>query len=139
MTEQEIKQKIEQAKQDEITRNFTTWSAEQRRLKKPDNHALWQQEYDGMRARQRSDNDAARRQYQDGLAAQRAERQKEAEAKLEKDLQPQKEALKRDWLANNPSFNASDFETKAWPLLKGNLVEQRKREALDAEMQAHAS
>jgi len=43
--------------------------------------------------------------------------------------------LMREWLANNPTFTATDFEKKAWQHLRANLIEQRNADAMNAEIQ----
>jgi len=51
-------------------------------------------------------------------------------------LADEKRRLQNEWLANNPNQTAADFEKKAWHLLKENLIEQRRNDALSAEIQS---
>ena len=138
MTDEQTKQQIAQAEQDEITLNYSKWSFQQRRLKLSANHNLWQQERDRVLARQQSDNAEAGRKYRATLEAAKAEREREHDAQIDRELEPQKQRLKREWLANNPNQTAADFEKKAWHLLKENLIEQRNAEAFEAEKQRAA-
>ncbi len=139
MTDTEILDQYNQATQDAITLDYSRWSFQQRQAKLSDNHDLWQQERDRTLARQQSDNAQTRRKYLDGLEAAKAEKQRELDAVIELDLAPEKRRLQNEWLANNPNFTASDFEQKAWHLLKENLIEQRRAEAFEIEKQRVAS
>jgi preprotein translocase subunit SecD len=134
MTEQE-KQQIAQAEQDIITLDFTKWSFQQRQANRPTNHELWQQERDRTLAKQQSENSELRRKYLAGLDEEKAERQRERDAEIDLELAPTKKRLQNEWLANNPTQTAADFEKKAWHLLKENLIEQRNADSLSAEIQ----
>ncbi len=134
--EQKLKQQIAQSEQDQITLDYPKWSQQQTRAKLSNNHDLWKQERDAVLARWKSHNDETRAKYFTKLAAEKAAKQAERDAEIDRELEPQKQILKRDWLANNPNFTASDFEKKAWHLLKENLIEQRKNEAFQAELQS---
>jgi len=135
-TEQEIKKQIAQAEQDIVTLDFQKWSYQQRQANRPTDHDLWQQERDRTLARQQSDNEAARQRHLAKLADDRKAKQDEADAQIELSLAPEKKRLQNEWLANNPTQTAADFESKAWHLLKENLIEQRKVDALNAETQS---
>ncbi len=96
-------------------------------------------ERDRTLARQRSDNDEARARYNTKLEAERASKKADADAQTEAALAPEKRRLQNEWLANNPVQTAADFEKKAWHLLKENLIEQRKYEAINAEIQSQSA
>ena len=81
-------------------------------------------------------NSAARRSYLDGLAKQRADQQKAADAAIDREIEPQKQMLKRQWLADHPGKSESDFERSAWPLLRENLVAERDENIRQATLAA---
>ncbi len=138
MTEQE-KQQIAQAEQDIITLDFTKWSFQQRQANRPTNHELWQQERDRTLAKQQSENSELRRKYLEKLGDEKKARQAETDAQTEAELQPEKRRLQNQWLVDNPTQTAADFEKKAWHLLKENLIEQRNADSFDAEVQRQAA
>ncbi len=136
MTEQEkIKQSMAQIQQDDTNLDYGKWSFEQRRANLPNDHSLWEQVRDRTLARQQSENAELRRKYLDGLEAAKAERQREHDAEIDRELEPQKQRLMREWLANNPNFTAQDFESKAWVHLRENLLKQRENDSMNAEIQ----
>jgi hypothetical protein len=124
MTDEQIKQQIAQAEQDEVTLDYTKWSFQQRQAKLPTDHKLWQIERDRTLARQRSDNAEAGRKYRAKLEAEKAEKQREHDAEIDLELAPAKKRLQNEWLAAHPNETAAGFEKKAWHLLKENLIEQ---------------
>ncbi len=126
MTETELKERIAQAEQDAVTLDYTKWSAQRIQAKLPNDHNLWQFERDRTLARQQSDNAEAGRKYRATLQTAKAEKRREYDAEIDRELEPQKQRLKREWLANNPNQTPADFEKKAWAFLKGNLIEQRE-------------
>ncbi len=136
MTDEQLKQQIAQSEQDNINLDFTKWSFEQRRANLPNDHSLWQQVRDRTLARQQSDNAEARRKYLAKLDDEKKAKQAERDAQTDLGLAPEKRRLQNEWLANNPTQTAADFEKKAWHLLKENLIEQRKTEAINAEIQS---
>ncbi len=136
MDNDQLQQAVAQAEQDAITLDYAKWSFQQVRAKRPNDHELWQQERDHLLARQQSDNAELRRKRLDGLEAAKAERQREYDAEIDRELEPTKQTLMRGWLANNPNFTESDFEKKAWVHLRQNLIEQRKTDALNAEIKS---
>jgi hypothetical protein len=125
MTDEQLKQQIAQAEQDAITLDYVKWSFQQRQLKLPTDHFLWEIERDRTLARQRADNATARAKHLDGLTAAKADKKREYDAEIDRELAPQKQQLMRQWLANNPTQTPADFEKKAWIHLRENLVEQR--------------
>jgi hypothetical protein len=135
MTDEQIKQQIAQGEQDAITLDFAKWSFQQRRANLPNDHSLWEHQRDGVLDRQRRENTEARRKYLDGLESARAEKQRENDAQTEAELAPERRRLQNEWLANNPTQTVTDFEKKAWHLLKENLIEQRNADAFRAEIQ----
>jgi preprotein translocase subunit SecD len=140
MTEQEkINESFAQAERDAITLDFAKWSFQQRRANLPNDHSLWQQVRDRTLARQQSENAELRRKYLDGLEAAKAERQRERDAEIDLELAPTKKRLQNQWLVDNPTQTAADFEKKAWHLLKENLIEQRNADSLNAEIQRQAA
>jgi hypothetical protein len=139
MTDSELKQSIAQSEQDNITLDFTKWSAQRIQAKLPNDHDLWQQVRDRTLARQQSDNAETRRKYLAKIDGDRKAKQAETDAQIELSLAPEKKRLQNEWLANNPTQTAADFEKKAWHLLKENLIEQRKTEAINAEIQSQSA
>jgi hypothetical protein len=139
MTEIELKQQIAQAEQDIITLDYSKWSFQQRQANRPTDHDLWKHECDRTIARQQSDNEAARQRHLAKLDGDRKAKQDEADAQIELSLAPEKKRLQNEWLANNPNETAADFEKKAWHLFKENLIEQRKTEAMNAEIQSQSA
>jgi hypothetical protein len=131
MTETELKERIAQAEQDSIALDYSKWSGQRRQLKLSTDHNDWQIERDRTLARQQSDNAEARRRYLASLDAARSGKQREHDAEIDRELEPQKQRLKREWLANNPNFTATDFEQKAWHLLKENLIAERTSQILE--------
>lgn len=136
MTDEQLQQSVAQAEQDATTLNYAKWSFQQVRAKRPNDHELWQQQRDAVLARQQSDNAETRRKYLAGLEAAKAEKQRESDAEIDRQLEPQKQTLMREWLANHPNETANDFEKKAWIHLRQNLIEQRKTESLNAEIKS---
>jgi hypothetical protein len=135
MTDEQIKQQIAQSEQDAITLDYSKWSAQRIQAKLPNDHNQWQIERDRTLARQRSDNNEARARHLNKLEAERKAKQADADAQTEAELQPEKRRLQNEWLANNPTQTAADFEKKAWHLLKENLIEQHNAASLEAEKQ----
>lgn len=137
MTDKEIREQNAKAAQDAITLDYSKWSDQMRRAGLPTDHNLWKQECNRVLARQQSDNSEAGRKYRASLEAAKAEKQREHDARIDRELEPQKQMLMREWLANNPTFTATDFEQKAWAHLRQNLIEQRKVDAINAQTKAH--
>jgi hypothetical protein len=135
MTDEQTKQQIAQGEQDAITLDFAKWSFEQRRANLPNDHSLWQQVRDRTLARQQSENSELRQRYLSKLDEEKAERQRERDAEIDLELAPTKKRLQNEWLANNPTQTVTDFEKKAWHLLKENLLEQHNADSLDAEVE----
>ncbi len=134
MTDKELQDQINRAEQDAITLDYTKWSFEQRRAGHSTDHDLWQRERAAVLSRQRYDNDAARQRHLSKIAAAKDEKRRQHEREIDAELLPTKLRLKRDWLANNPTFTEADFESKAWTHLRANLVEERKSDAANAEI-----
>ncbi len=130
--EQKIKRESEQ---DQITLDYSKWSFQQRQAKLSTDHDLWKQQRDAVLARWQSNNDETRRKYLAGLAAEKTAKQAERDKQIDTELEPTKQTLMREWLANNPNETAADFEKKAWQHLRTNLVEQRNNEAFELERQ----
>jgi hypothetical protein len=135
----ELQQQINQATQDAITLDYSKWATQQRQAKLSTDHVLWQQERDRTLARQRSDNAASRARHLNKIQTDREAKRAEADAQTEIQLQPEKRRLQNEWLANNPTQTAADFEKKAWHLLKENIIEQRRVDTMNAEIQAQTA
>ncbi len=125
-----------QTAQDQITLDYSKWSQQRTRAGLSNSHEMWQQERDDVLARQQNQNAELRRKYLDGLKDAKAEKQREYDAEIDRELEPQKQRLKREWLANNPTQTPNDFEKKAWIHLRQNLIEQRNNQSLEAELQS---
>jgi hypothetical protein len=134
--EEKIKQ---QSEQDNATFDYDKWSFARRQAKLSTDHDLWKQERDAVLARWQTNNDETRRKYLAGLENEKTAKQAEADARIDARLEPQKQFLKREWLANNPNETAADFEKKAWVHLRENLLEQRRNETFEAELQSQRS
>jgi hypothetical protein len=136
MTEQEkIKQQMAQIQQDDTNLDYGKWSFERRRAGLPTNHELWTDARDQTLARQKAENAETRRNYLAKLDDEKKARQAETDAQTDLELAPEKRRLQNEWLVNNPTQTAADFEKKAWHLLKENLIEQRNADSLNAEIQ----
>jgi hypothetical protein len=131
--EEKIKQ---QSEQDSITLDYSKWSFQQRQAKLSTDHDLWKQERDAVLARWQTNNDETRRKYLAGLENEKAQKQAERDKQIDTGLEPTKQTLMREWLANNPNETAADFEKKAWQHLRANIIEQRNSEAFQAELQS---
>ncbi len=139
MTQEELQQSVAQAEQDETTLDYSKWSFQQRQQKLSDDHELWQRQRDRVLDRWRRDNEASRASHLNSIETQRKAKQDEANAQFDREIEPKKQTLMREWLANNPNFTASDFEKKAWQHLRTNLIEQRNNDAFEAERQRQMS
>jgi hypothetical protein len=124
-----------QTEQDQITLDYSKWSQQRIGAKLSNDHNLWKEQRDDVLARWQSENGETRRKYLSQLEAGKDEKRREIDRELDRELEPQKQRLKRDWLANNPSFTESDFEKKAWILLRQNLIEERKTAVMEATTQ----
>ncbi|MCW5967583.1 MAG: hypothetical protein KIT57_03655 [Blastocatellales bacterium] len=79
----------------------------------------------------REQNRAARERYLVGLEQKRQARQREEDLKIDAQLEPQKTQLRRQWLADHPTQTERDFETRAWPGLRANLIDQERARAVE--------
>jgi hypothetical protein len=136
MTDEQIKKELSQVEQDNITLDYSKWSFQRRQANLSTEHSLWETARDYVQLRQVRDNSETRGKYLAGLEAKKAEQRREHEREIDAELEPTKQRLKRDWLANNPSFTESDFEKKAWVHLRQNLIEERNTASLSAEIAA---
>jgi flagellar biosynthesis GTPase FlhF len=75
------------------------------------------------------ENEELREERKAKIAADKKEHQKKVDAEWELALASDKQRLMREWLANNVGKNAADFELRAWPHLRLNLIEDRQRQA----------
>ena len=82
-----------------------------------------------------AENDAAREARIAKQRAEEAEREAQHQAEIDARLEPVKQRERRRWLYDHPDRTETDFEKKAWPLLRQNLIEedeeQAKRELMD--------
>jgi hypothetical protein len=138
MTTEELK-KHEQQLQNNITLDFTSWSAERRRRGLSTDHDLWQKERDYVMREQFTTNAETRRKYLATLAEKKDAEARAGERAVDAELEPTKLRLKRQWLADNPTFSESDFESKAWIHLRQNLVEEREELSQAAEIKRQLS
>ena len=139
MTDNELQSEINQAQQDAITLDFSKWSFQQRRAGKPFDHQSWQTARDAVLSRQRWDNATARNQRLSQEQAAKDAKAREHETQIDAELLPKKLRLKRQWLADNPTFSEADFESKAWIHLRANLVEERTDAGREAELKRQLS
>jgi hypothetical protein len=133
MTNEELKTH-EQQLQNNVTLDYTAWSFERRRRGLSTSHDLWQSERDYVMREQFTANAETRRKYLATLQEKRDAEARADERVIDAELLPTKLRLKRDWLANNPTFTEADFEQKAWVHLRQNLVEERAANAANAEI-----
>ncbi len=134
MTEKELQNEIDRAKQDAITLDYSKWSFQQSQAKLPNDHTLWQQKRDRVINQQKSDNDATRASYLQDLENKKAERQHTDDAEIDRQLEPQKQTLMREWRANHPGKTTDDFNKPAWIHLRQNLIEQGNADAMNAQI-----
>jgi hypothetical protein len=123
MTEQELQ-------------DYHVWFEHRRQAGLATNHETWKNEREAALARQKADNAAMRREYLARLEAQRADEQARYGREIEAELAEDKTRLRNEWLANNPTLTAADFERKAWHLLKSNLIAERENAQMQAELAA---
>jgi type IV secretory pathway VirB4 component len=134
MTITELQDQINQAEQDIITLDYKKWSKQQRHSKLPTNRALWHTESDGVLLRQQLDNAESERRHLAMLDVIRVEKQREVDAEIDRELEPQKQNLMHEWLANNPDNSINDFNKLAWLDLRQNLIEIRAASAVNAQI-----
>lgn len=80
-------------------------------------------------------NAIAGKQIEAGLEAKREAERQDREARIDAELEPEKQRLQRQWLADHPDKTARDFNTHAWPLLRANILEQHKAATFEATRQ----
>ena len=85
-----------------------------------------------------ADNAETRRKYRAGLEAEKAEEAKLADLALDIELEPRKEVLLRQWLADHPGKTSTDFDRSAWPHLRANLIVERRQTQFEADKAAAA-
>ncbi len=68
----------------------------------------------------------------DKLKSERKAAQEKDERAIDANLEPKKQTLRRDWLANHPNETEKTFETKAWPHLRANLKTELQEQAEQA-------
>jgi hypothetical protein len=95
---------------------------------------LWQKERDYVMREQYTTNIETRRKYLAGLQEKKDAAARADERAIDAELLPKKLRLKRQWLADNPTFSEDDFEAKAWIHLRQNLVEEREEAGHVAEI-----
>ena len=78
----------------------------------------------------RAENRRAREAHRASLEAKQAAERQRHQAELDAELEPVKQRTKREWLASHPYATETDFETKAWPHLKANLLEDRREQLI---------
>ncbi len=139
MTDEQIQQSVAQAEQDATTLDYSKWSFQQRQQKLSTDHDLWKQTRDAVLDRRQRDNATARHNHLNKLENERKAEQSAMDAKIDLELAPTKKRLQNEWLANNPTQTAADFEKKAWHLLKENLIEQRSADIMNATIQSQAA
>jgi hypothetical protein len=125
MTPEEIKRRHEKQMRINTALDFTKWSAERREAGKPHDHATWQTARDAVLFQQKWDNAKAHNQHLAELQEKRDAEERAIERRIDEELLPKKLRLKRQWLADNPTFTEADFESKAWVHLRQNLIEER--------------
>jgi hypothetical protein len=123
MTEQELQ-------------DYHVWFEHRRQAGLATDHETWKNEREAALARQKADNAAMRREYLARLEAQRADEQARYDSEIEASLAEDKTRLQNEWLANNPTLTAEDFERRTWNLLKANLIQERENAQMQVELQA---
>ena len=127
---------VDQIEADAIALDFGKWSYEQRKAGKPSDHASWEQARDLVLFRQKADNQEARRRYEAKLAEEKHDEARRVDAEIDVELEPRKQTLKREWLASHPGKTEKDFESHAWPLLRDNLIAERRESQYRATLDA---
>jgi len=90
-----------------------------------------QRQAEEEREQARRENEDARARYMAGLEAQKVTREQLAAQRLEDELSADRIRLERAWLVDHPEKSAADFRRVAWPLLKANLLDERRAAAVD--------
>ncbi len=93
-------------------------------------------EHEARQAEERADQDErvrsnaeSRRQYLATLESKRAAERAKAEAEVDRQLEPEKQRTRNEWLANHPYQSADAFE-KTWKqFLRPNAVQDLERQA----------
>lgn len=104
-------------------------SEQQHRIANHDAEQEKQARYQQMRDQR---NAETRKQYLGGLEARKVEEAKLRNLEIDAELQPRKQFLQREWLANQPGKTSIDFEKAAWPHLRENLIVERDELARQA-------
>ena len=133
--EQEIKQQITQAEQDEITLDYEKWQAQQIKANLPSHYVFWSEERDAVLQRQRLEKDTARQNHLHNLKVERRAESRENDSELNSKLTTELNRLRKQWLIDNPHKTEVDFE-KVRHFFKELLVEQLYAEALNEQLQA---
>jgi len=84
------------------------------------------------------ENAAVRARYLAGLTAEREAKRRAAEAADEQALvdDGKHRRVRREWLAAHPGSTTADFDGQAWPHLRANILEERRRAAEERSQQA---
>jgi hypothetical protein len=139
MTQEEINKKHAEQLEFNTVTDYTKWSFERRQRGLSTDHDLWKKERDYAQLERHMSNNEAQRKHLAGLQEKRDAEERAIERAIDAEIEPQKQRLKRDWLANNPTFSESDFESKAWIHLRQNLLEDREANAANAEIKRQLS
>ncbi len=81
-------------------------------------------------------NAETRRQYLATLEEKREGERRRAEAEVDRQLEPEKQRARNEWLANHPYQTPTDFENTWKQFLRPNAVENLERQAYEATKQA---
>jgi membrane protein involved in colicin uptake len=89
-------------------------------------------EREALEAKQTAERHARGKAYfQEQSAKAKADALAKTEAALNASLAVDKVAAKHTWLADHPGHSAEDFERKAWPHLKANILDARESAAAE--------
>ncbi len=134
MTQEEINKKHAAQLEFNTVTDYTKWSFERRQRGLSTDHDLWKKERDYAQLERHMSNNETQRKHLAGLQEKRDAEARAIEWRIDEELLPKKLRLKRQWLADNPTFTESDFEAKAWIHLRQNLIEERAESAHEAEL-----
>jgi hypothetical protein len=136
LNENEIKE-MNQVMQDvNDTLEFHKWQDIRRTAGLSMDFESWEKARDLALWRQAAHAEAGKRNRTAEIEAERLTAQAKMDAEIELELASDKRRLRNEWLVNNPTQTPSDFERKAWHLLKENLIAERADAQMEVEMRA---
>jgi hypothetical protein len=137
MTDEQFAERIAREMGDvNDTADFYKWSYRRQTEKLPSSHEHWIEAKNAALAVSAASEAEARGRRMASLQADREAERRRYDAEIEASLAEDKTRLQNEWLANNPTLTAEDFERRTWGLLKANLIQERENAQMRIELQA---